>query len=45
MELIKKEHEVFRKIAGDHLVHAPFAFSEEYGHFFVLQFMPGGDLS
>lgn len=45
IELIKKEHEIFKKIAGDHLIRAPFAFSESYGHFFVLEFMPGGDLS
>lgn len=36
IELIKKEHEIFKKIAGDHLIRAPFAFSETYGHFFVL---------
>jgi len=24
------------KTAGDHIIKAPFAFSESYGHFFVL---------
>jgi serine/threonine protein kinase len=27
------------------LIKAPFAFTEDFGHFFVLEFMPGGDLS
>jgi hypothetical protein len=36
LELIKNEHEIFKKISGDHLVKAPFSFSEDVGHFFVL---------
>ena len=44
IEMIKNQHEIFRKIGGDHLVKAPFSFSEYSGHFFVLEYMPGGDL-
>lgn len=44
-KLIRNEHETLRKIAGDHLVKAPFSFNEGCAHFFVLDYMPGGDLS
>jgi serine/threonine protein kinase len=36
---------VLSKIAGEHLVKAPFSFTEGAAHFFVLEYMPGGDLS
>ena len=42
---IKNEHEIFKKIAGDHLVKAPFSFQEGMVHFFVMDFMPAGDFS
>lgn len=41
---MKNEHEIFKQIAGDHLVRAPFAFSEREAHMFVLEYLPGGDL-
>ena len=44
INLIKNEHEIFKKIGGDHLVKAPFSFSQDSGHFFVLEYLPGGDL-
>ena len=44
MTSIKNEHEIFKNIAGDHLVKAPFSFSENNCHVFVLEFLPGGDL-
>ena len=44
LETIATEHQIFKKIAGDHLVKAPFSFSQKGKHIFVLEFMPGGDL-
>ena len=41
---ISTENEIFKKIAGDHLVTAPFSFSEKGCHIFVMELMPGGDL-
>lgn len=35
-QTIKTEHEIFKKIGGDHLVKAPFSFSERGSHIFVL---------
>ena len=45
MNLIENEHEIFRKIGGDYLVKASFSFNEGSAHFFVLEYMPRGDLS
>ncbi len=42
--LIKNEYETFKQIGGDYLVKAPFAFSSHNGFFFVMEYMPGGDL-
>lgn len=44
IDCIKNEHEIFQTIGGDHLVKAPFSFSTDIGHFFILEYMPGGDL-
>jgi serine/threonine protein kinase len=44
LECIQTEHEIFKKIAGDHLVKAPFSFTEKDSQIFVMEFMPGGDL-
>ena len=41
---IKNEHEILKKIVGDHLAKAHYLFSEHSCHIFVLEFMPGGDL-
>lgn len=35
-QTIKNEHDIYKKIAGDHLVKAPFSFSERGSHIFVL---------
>ena len=45
LKLIKNEHEIFRKISSEYLVTAPFSFTEGACHFFVMEFVPGGDLS
>jgi serine/threonine protein kinase len=42
---LKNEHEILSQIAGEHLVKAAFSFSEGQVHFFVLEYMPGGDLA
>lgn len=39
------EHDIFRKIGGDYLVKAAFSFSEGSAHFFLMEYMRGGDLS
>ena len=36
LDCIKNEHEIFKTIGGDHLVKAPFSFSSDLGHFFIL---------
>ncbi len=41
---VVNEHNIFKKIAGEHLVKAPFAFTEGQIPIFVLEYMPGGDL-
>jgi serine/threonine protein kinase len=35
-ETVRREHEIFRKIAGEHLVTAPFSFNEQDSHIFIL---------
>lgn len=39
------EHEVLKKIAGQHFVKASFSFTEGGVHFFFLEYMQGGDLA
>lgn len=39
------EHDIFRKIGGEHLVKAAFSFTEGSAHFFLMEYMKGGDLS
>ena len=42
---LENENEILSQIAGQYLVKAPFSFTEGSAHFFVLEYMPGGDLA
>lgn len=42
---IMNELGIFRKISGDHLVKAAFSFTDGDLHFFLLEYMEGGDFA
>lgn len=42
---LKNEYKIYKQIEGEHLVAATFSFHQSNAQFFVLEYMPGGDLS
>jgi serine/threonine protein kinase len=45
LQALKNEYVVYRQIAGEHLVTATFSFQQANAQFYVLEYMPNGDLS